>query len=54
LPTEVERARRVIDMVHEQSGQIGVLDGQMIGPPMVAAAHRLLQRVKALDTRVAY
>jgi len=54
LPSEVERARRVIDMAHEQSGQIGVLDGQMVGPPMVAAAHRLLRRVKALDARAAY
>jgi citrate lyase beta subunit len=49
LPAEVERARRVIDMAHGRSGQIGVLDGQMVGPPMVAAAHRLLRRVQALD-----
>jgi citrate lyase beta subunit len=49
LPTEVERARLIIDMVNEQPGQITVLDGQMVGPPMVAAAHRLLRRVKALD-----
>jgi citrate lyase beta subunit len=49
LPAEVDRARRVIGMAHEQSGQISILDGQMVGPPMVAAAHRLLRRVKALD-----
>ncbi len=51
LPTEVERARRIIDMAHEQSGQIGILDGQMVGPPMVAAAHGLLRRVEALDAQ---
>jgi citrate lyase beta subunit len=51
LPAEVQRARRVIDMAHGQSGQIGVLDGQMVGPPMVAAAHRLLRRAKAVDTQ---
>jgi citrate lyase beta subunit len=49
LPAEVARARRVIDMAHGQSGQIGVLDGQMVGPPMVSAAHRLLRRAKAVD-----
>jgi citrate lyase beta subunit len=51
LPAEVQRARRVIDMAQGRSGQIGVVDGQMIGPPMVAAAHRLLSRVDALDTQ---
>lgn len=49
LPAEVERARRVIEMAHGLSGQIGVLDGQMVGPPMVAAARRLLARVKAVE-----
>ncbi|WP_232021963.1 HpcH/HpaI aldolase/citrate lyase family protein [Mycobacterium basiliense] len=48
LPAEVEHARRVIDLVHSRAGQISVLDGQMLGPPMVAAAQRLLRRVKAL------
>jgi citrate lyase beta subunit len=51
LPAEVQHARRVIDTAHEQSGQISVLDGQMVGPPMVAAAHRLLHRAKALDAQ---
>ncbi|WP_081665554.1 CoA ester lyase [Mycobacterium sp. UM_CSW] len=51
LPTEVERARRVIGRADEQAGQIGILDGQMVGPPMVAAAHRLLRRAEALDAR---
>jgi (S)-citramalyl-CoA lyase len=51
LPAEVQRARRVIDMAHGRSGQIGVIDGQMIGPPMVAAAHRILWRVNALDAQ---
>jgi citrate lyase beta subunit len=49
LPAEVERARRVIEMAYGKSGQIGVLDGQMVGPPMVAAARRLLARVKAVE-----
>jgi citrate lyase beta subunit len=51
LPAEVDRAQRVIDMAHERSGQIGVLDGQMVGPPMVAAARRLLRRAKAVDAQ---
>lgn len=51
LRSEVERARRVIDVARDQSGEIGVLDGQMVGPPMVAAAHRLLRRAKALDAQ---
>ncbi|MCV7028136.1 HpcH/HpaI aldolase/citrate lyase family protein [Mycobacterium sherrisii] len=50
LPAEVERAQRVIEMAHGQSGQIGVLDGQMVGPPMVAAARRLLEKANAVDT----
>lgn len=51
LPTEVDRARRVIDMADARSGQLGVLDGQLVGPPMVAAAQRLLRRAKAVDTQ---
>lgn len=54
LPAEVERARRVIDIAQERSGEIGVLDGQMVGPPMVAAARRLLRRAKALDPQRRY
>lgn len=49
LPAEVERARRVIEIAHAQSGEIGVVDGQMVGPPMVAAARRLLARVKNVE-----
>ncbi|OBK50362.1 CoA ester lyase [Mycobacterium sp. 1081908.1] len=49
LPTEVQRARRVIDTAREESGRIGILDGQMVGPPMVAAARGLLRRAEALD-----
>jgi (S)-citramalyl-CoA lyase len=49
LLAEVHRARRVIEMADGQSGQIGVLDGQMVGPPMVAAARRLLARMKTLE-----
>lgn len=49
LPAEVERARRIVEMVDERKGHTGVLDGQMVGPPMVAAARRLLRRAKALD-----
>lgn len=51
LPAEVERARRVIGMVDGGSRAIGVLDGQMVGPPMVAAAHRLLRHAKAIDAQ---
>ncbi|MCV7074466.1 HpcH/HpaI aldolase/citrate lyase family protein [Mycobacterium szulgai] len=51
LPAEVERARRVIGMVDGGSRAIGVLDGQMVGPPMVAAAHRLLRHAKSLDAQ---
>lgn len=51
LPAKAERARHVIDMANYRSGRIGVLDGQIIDPPMVGAAHRLLGRVKALDVR---
>lgn len=49
LPAEVKRARRVIERARERSGEIGVLDGQMVGPPMVAAARRLLARAKVIE-----
>lgn len=38
----VERARRVVASIDERQGKIAVLDGSMIGPPMLAAARRLL------------
>lgn len=49
LAAEVEQARRVIKVADGQSGQIGILDGQMVGPPMVAAARRLLARAKSVE-----
>lgn len=49
---EVLRSRRVIEVADGRSGQIGVLDGQMVGPPMVAAARRLLSRMKAVEAQV--
>jgi citrate lyase beta subunit len=38
----VERARRVVASIDQNNGQISVLDGSMIGPPMLLAARRLL------------
>jgi (S)-citramalyl-CoA lyase len=38
----VARARRVVAATEEHHGQIAVLDGDMIGPPMLLAARRLL------------
>jgi citrate lyase beta subunit len=38
----VERARRVVSSIDQNNGQISVLDGSMIGPPMLLAARRLL------------
>lgn len=51
LPAEVERARLVIETADTQSGEIVVLDGQMVGPPMVAAARRVLARAKTVETQ---
>ncbi|WP_167107333.1 CoA ester lyase [Mycobacterium sp. DL592] len=41
--TEVDRARRIVRLADDHSGRIAVLDGQMLGPPMVNAANRILQ-----------
>jgi citrate lyase beta subunit len=41
-PKAVERARRIVAATEEHGGQIAVLDGDMIGPPMVMAARRML------------
>lgn len=51
VPAELERAQRVIGMAHNRSGRIGFLDGQLVGPPMVTAAYRMLGRMKAVDAR---
>jgi citrate lyase beta subunit len=39
---EVARARRILNLIEGRGGQIAVLDGEMIGPPAVVAARRLL------------
>lgn len=41
-PEAVDRARRVVATVEKSAGQIAVLDGGMIGPPMLRAARRVL------------
>jgi (S)-citramalyl-CoA lyase len=53
-PAAVERARRVVATVEGSGGRIAVLDGQMIGPPMLLAARRMLalaERIDAADRR---
>jgi (S)-citramalyl-CoA lyase len=41
-PEAVDRARRVVATVEKNAGQIAMLDGDMIGPPMLRAARRVL------------
>jgi (S)-citramalyl-CoA lyase len=41
-PEAVARARRIVAATEEHGGQIAVVDGDMIGPPMVLAARRVL------------
>ena len=48
-PESVERARRVVAAVEKSAGQIAVLEGQMIGPPMLLAARRLLARSERIE-----
>jgi (S)-citramalyl-CoA lyase len=48
-PEAVDRARRVVATVEKSAGQIAVLDGQMIGPPMLLAARRLLHRNERIE-----
>lgn len=48
-PETVERARRILDLIEGHGGRIAVLDGEMIGPPAVVAARRVL----ALAERIA-
>lgn len=53
-PAAVDRARRVIATAEGSGGRIAVLDGQMIGPPMLLAARRqlaLAERIDAADRR---
>lgn len=50
----VARARRIVATVEMSGGQIAVLDGEMIGPPMLLAARRLLslaERIEAAERR---
>ena len=47
-PEEIEHSRRVVAAVQEQ-GNIAMLDGEMIGPPMLKIAQRILAQV-SLDT----
>jgi citrate lyase beta subunit len=48
-PAEVERARRILDVIEGRCGQIAVLDGEMIGPPAVLAARRLLAGLERIE-----
>ncbi len=41
-PEAVERASRVVATVEKSAGQIAVMEGDMIGPPMLKAARRTL------------
>ena len=41
-PRAVEHARRVIAACEQKEGGIAVVDGQMVGPPFVAMAQRIL------------
>ena len=49
---EIERARRVIAAVKEQ-GSIAMLDGEMVGPPMVKIAQRILSQAALEKVEVA-
>lgn len=48
-PEEVARARRILALIEGRGGEIAVLEGEMIGPPAVVAARRVL----ALAERIA-
>jgi len=49
---EIEHARRVINAVKEQ-GSIAMLDGKMVGPPMVKIAQRILSQAALEKVEVA-
>jgi (S)-citramalyl-CoA lyase len=54
-PEAVDRARRIVAAAEKSGGQIAVLDGDMIGPPMLLAARRLLflaDRIEAAERRL--
>ncbi|HYU33700.1 MAG TPA: CoA ester lyase [Thermoanaerobaculia bacterium] len=54
-PEAVRRARRILASIEERGGQIVVLDGEMIGPPAVIAARRMLalaERIEAVEKTV--
>lgn len=44
-PAAIAQARRILACIRDNGGRIAVLDGEMIGPPAVVAARRLLARV---------
>jgi (S)-citramalyl-CoA lyase len=48
-PDEVDRARRIVAAAEMNGGQIAVLDGGMIGPPMLQAARRTLALAERLE-----
>lgn len=48
-PEAVLRARRIVSSIEGHDGQISVLDGQMIGPPMELAARRLLALMERIE-----
>lgn len=51
-PEAVARARRIVALLEGRESQIAVLDGEMIGPPMLLAARRLLalaERIEAAE-----
>jgi (S)-citramalyl-CoA lyase len=48
-PAAVAHARRVLELIEGRGGQICVLDGEMIGPPAVVAARRLLAIAERLE-----
>jgi citrate lyase beta subunit len=45
----VDRARRVVAAAEKSGGQIAVLDGDMIGPPMLLAARRMLSLTDRIE-----
>ena len=40
---EIEYSRRVLE-VYETQGSIGMLDGEMIGPPMIKRALKIMEQ----------
>jgi (S)-citramalyl-CoA lyase len=48
-PAEVERAQRIVAAA--SAGGVGVVDGKMVDPPVVAAARRILARAEPAPQR---